>query len=146
MAAHYNPLKLCRFLALLTGIALLLIFSASQCRADDISIICHPDIAETALSKSDVKNIFLGKKINHYTKFNIDIPRGYTVKHLPESINIENDLFFINAEIKQIGNQLKYILNVKTNSSFIHREMFNLWNRSLTELKAFYQDQIILKK
>ena len=90
-------------------------------------------------------DIDFGEHINRRTRIEFQIPEGYKVAHLPESLDIPGDdfSFRINYELK--GDKIVYNKALKIAEGVVSRRQFNSWNNAIKALTMSYADQIVLQ-
>ena len=74
------------------------------------------------------------------------IPMNYKVDFLPENINIDNDefTFNLNYNFNSDTQTISYTKKMILKNGSISRSNFEVWNKTIKELKKFYNEQIIL--
>ncbi|MDF1697247.1 MAG: transglutaminase domain-containing protein [Saprospiraceae bacterium] len=82
--------------------------------------------------------------LNNHTVLNI--PTGYEVDYLPESVVIDNELCELKLSYKVDGDKINYIKEIGIKKKMIPVDYFEKWNGWMEQLKTFYSDQIIFKK
>jgi hypothetical protein len=80
------------------------------------------------------------------SQIQLEVPSGYSVKYLPESLDIQNDEFNLKISFTQEGNQIKYDKEINFPSIKISKTNFDQWNKAVKALKDIYNDQIILER
>jgi len=90
-------------------------------------------------------DIDFGEHINRRTRIEFQIPEGYKVAHLPESLDIPGDdfSFRINYELK--GDKIVYNKALKIADGVVSRGQFDSWNNAIKALTRSYADQIVLQ-
>jgi len=73
------------------------------------------------------------------------LPDNLQVDHLPESINIKNELLDAQIGFQLEGNTIKYNKSIKVLKSILKNKEFENWNVAIKKLNKFYGDQLILK-
>lgn len=74
------------------------------------------------------------------------IPAGYTLEHLPESLHKENEFYLMSFEMKDEGEKVHMRKHIKVKKGFIPRSYFSSWNEDLSLARKFYDDRLIISK
>lgn len=80
------------------------------------------------------------------TKIALQIPSGYTVGELPQTVSISNKLLDIQVTYKAAGDQITYTKSIDFKQRRIPTDQFDLWNSAFMELKENLNQQITLVK
>jgi hypothetical protein len=91
-------------------------------------------------------DIDFGEKINKKTSIELQIPNGYSVSVLPESINVSDPEFSFDIQYKVAGNKILYTKELNITEGVIKKQSFKRWNDAVKKLGAAYENQIVLKK
>jgi hypothetical protein len=97
-------------------------------------------IEETRQSDVD-----FGERIYKKTSVELQIPKGYTVAHLPEQITVNEPEFSFNIHYKVAGNNIVYTKELKIPEGIINKDAFPRWNKAVKRLGEAYENQIVLK-
>lgn len=95
-----------------------------------------------------ILDIDFGQKAYLNSSVNCKIPIDYKIDFLPENINIDTDEFSFNLNYS-FNNETKTISYTKKmiiKNGVISSSNFELWNKTIKNLKKFYSEQIILIK
>ena len=78
------------------------------------------------------------------SQYELDIPQNYSVQYLPKNFSLDND--FIKADIVYEVKNNKIILNLrlKQKKLLLNKPDFELWNKTIKDLKNNYADTLIL--
>jgi len=78
------------------------------------------------------------------SQYELDIPQNYSVQYLPKNFSLDND--FIKADIVYEVKNNKIILNLrlKQKKLLLDKSDFELWNKTIKDLKNNYADTLIL--
>lgn len=78
------------------------------------------------------------------SQYELDIPENHTVKYLPKNFSLDND--FIKADFVYEVKNNKILLNsqLKQKKLVLDKADFELWNKSIKDLKNNYTDTLIL--
>lgn len=90
-------------------------------------------------------DIDFGERIYKKTSVELQIPKGFTVAHLPEQIEIAEPEFSFNIQYKLSGDNIIYTKELKIPEGIINKSAFPRWNKAVKELEQAYENQIILK-
>lgn len=76
----------------------------------------------------------------------LEIPEGYTLKHIPDNVKYESEVVDFYVQYKQIGN--KVIMTLKLNLKYLYLtpDQFSLWNNYTQFKKKAINESIILIK
>lgn len=78
-------------------------------------------------------------------QINLTLPENLQVEHLPEAVNIKNELLDAQIQYQLEGNTVKYNKSIKVLKSILKNNQFDSWNTAIKKLNKFYGDQLILK-
>lgn len=78
------------------------------------------------------------------SEINLEIPEGYTIEHLPEAIDEENEDFKIHLSYNLNNNILEYKKLFIIKNAKIKKATFEHWNKTIERLKSTYNEQLIL--
>ena len=84
------------------------------------------------------------KAFNYHTIF--EIPKGYVVDYLPESIKVSNDLIEGTISYKLSDNKIIYSHNIKINYILLNKEQQEKVNELIKKIEKNYKEIIVLKK
>ena len=76
----------------------------------------------------------------------VEIPAGYGVNQLPESLNEEHGSFSASISYRKEGNTLYYTKEILIKESVLKSEDFEAWNQFVGNIKSKYEEQIVLTK
>jgi transglutaminase-like putative cysteine protease len=78
------------------------------------------------------------------TQYELDIPQNCTVKYLPKNFNLDND--YVKADIiyEVKNNKIFLNLRLKQKKLLLDKPDFELWNKTIKDLKNNYTDTLIL--
>ncbi|PHS65854.1 MAG: hypothetical protein COB12_06410 [Flavobacterium sp.] len=89
--------------------------------------------------------LFFYKK--HKTSIiNLEIPEGYKIQKTPEAIHIDSKNFKIDISFTQNGSILTYSKTFIIKNAILEKVDFLLWNDIISQVKAIYNEQLILTK
>ncbi len=83
-------------------------------------------------------------QLNREVSIQFNYPANYSIQHLPDPILISNDVFTIQADFKNTGQQITYSKRILINNGIIPIEKSDEWNAAIKQLGTFYEDSIIL--
>lgn len=75
----------------------------------------------------------------------LSIDDNLTCTYIPEAFKVKNNLFNINMNYSIKGNEILLSKKIQVLQSIIYPENFKVWNQTVSGLKKFYNDQVILK-
>ncbi|MDI1232819.1 MAG: transglutaminase-like domain-containing protein [bacterium] len=84
-----------------------------------------------------------GSKVNIRKQITLNLGKEIA-SNLPQPVNIDNDYYNFNLEIKQIGTTLKYTCILITKQDYIPASMFKTFNADSKKLSDFYNTYIEL--
>jgi hypothetical protein len=91
-------------------------------------------------------DVDFGEKVNKKTSIELQIPKGYTVSMLPESVTVNEPEFFFSLNYKLAGNKIVYTKELSIPEGIIKKQSFQKWNDAIKKLVKAYENQIVLKK
>ena len=74
------------------------------------------------------------------------MPEGYQVTHMPANVTRSHTDFSFEVKFNVQGNEVVYENIITIPKGLIRKSSFKDWNASIKELKAIYNDPIILSK
>lgn len=93
------------------------------------------------------KNDFeFSHKENYESLLTLEIPVGYKVTKLPESVSIQKPDYSINISYEQIGNEIRYKKNFEFKNGMVKASDFKEWNVFIEKMNKIYNEQITLTK
>lgn len=78
--------------------------------------------------------------------YRLEIPENYIVKSYPKNDLIDNEIMKISVEFKNENNYLNLNYKIQLKKSIIEKKDFELWHKSIEQLKSNYSESIILSK
>jgi len=95
-----------------------------------------------------INDLNFGYKLNQEKKQTINLPSNLKVDYIPEQIEFINEEFTLIVKVlhQPENNQLLYTRKLIINNGSISPKNIEQWNNSISKLKEFYSDQIILIK
>ncbi|MEW5675129.1 transglutaminase-like domain-containing protein [Flavobacterium enshiense] len=85
-------------------------------------------------------------KENYNAVIKLEIPAGYKVTKLPESLSATTENYNVTIECKQIANQIVYSKHFEFKNGLIKATDFTDWNSLLEKINKIYNEQITLTK
>lgn len=85
-------------------------------------------------------------KENYEALLKLEIPAGYKVTKLPQSINIQKPEYNINVTYEQVGNEILYKKKFEFKKGLVKATDFNEWNAFMDKLNKVYNEQVTLTK
>jgi transglutaminase-like putative cysteine protease len=90
-------------------------------------------------------DVDFGERIYKKTSVELQIPKGFTVAHLPEQIVVSEPEFSFNIQYKLAGNNIVYTKELRIPEGIINKSAFPRWNKAVKKLAQAYENQITLK-
>jgi hypothetical protein len=91
-------------------------------------------------------NIDFGEKIYKKINVELEVPQGFTVGSLPESLEIRNPEFSFVIDYKVKDNKVCLNKEIIIEKGIIKKENFSIWNEAIKKLTKAYENQVTLKK
>jgi hypothetical protein len=85
-------------------------------------------------------------RINYDVNDTLIIPDGYSIKHLPDNLNINTPDYSFKVQTNVIADKIIYHKEIKVLNEIIRKKDFKNWNSAIKQLKNIYEDQVILNK
>ena len=86
------------------------------------------------------------KKVHINRVITLKVPENIKVDYMPEPVNIDNDefKFDINYTYDEASRTITYDKTIIIKTGLISTQNFDLWNKSIKDLKTIYNDQVVL--
>lgn len=78
--------------------------------------------------------------------YELEIPENYVLKSFPKNDLIDNELMKISVDFKQTKNSIQLNYKIQLKKNVIESKDFDLWHKSIEQLKSNYNESIILSK
>jgi hypothetical protein len=78
------------------------------------------------------------------SQYELDIPQNCTVKYLPKNFNLDNDYVKVDIIYEVKNNKIFLNLRLKQKKLLLDKPDFELWNKTIKDLKSDYTDTLIL--
>ena len=78
------------------------------------------------------------------SQYELDIPKNYTVKYLPKNFSLDNDYLKADIVYEIKNNKIFLNLRLKQKKLLLDKPDFELWNKTIKDLKNNYADTLIL--
>jgi hypothetical protein len=98
------------------------------------------------IKDSRQSDVDFGERIHKKTSIELAIPKGYTVSHLPEKIDVNDPEFSFSMNYTQSGDKIIYTKELNIPDGIIKKKSFDRWNAAVKKLAQGYENQVILKK
>ncbi|ESU26993.1 hypothetical protein FLJC2902T_23340 [Flavobacterium limnosediminis JC2902] len=85
-------------------------------------------------------------KENYEALFTLEIPAGYKVTKLPESVSIQKPDYNITISYEQVGNEILYKKKFEFKKGLVKASDFTEWNTFIEKMNKIYNEQITLTK
>jgi hypothetical protein len=76
--------------------------------------------------------------------YELDIPQNYTVKYLPKNFSVDNDYIKADFVYEVKNNKILLHSQLKQKKLLLDKADFELWNKTIKDLKNNYADTLIL--
>lgn len=106
----------------------------------------HKRFKYIKIPKDRMSDLTLGRKSYDTDTVIYEIPEGYKVNSLPKPVKISHEKYDFSFEIKEQAGELISVCTIVIKDFIIQSADFVAWNEAIDQVKAFYDDQIILKK
>jgi hypothetical protein len=97
------------------------------------------------IKESRQSDIDFGERIHKRTRVELQIPKGFTVSHVPEKMEINDPEFSFVILYKVSGDKIIYTKELQIPDGIINKKAFPRWNDAVKLLAKAYENQIILK-
>jgi hypothetical protein len=97
------------------------------------------------LEKDRTLSYEVDELILNNTNVTFEVPLNKVAKQLPENFKLDNELIRFESSYTNLGNQIKVVNKCQLKKLMIHKPDFELWNKSINELKKQYNEVIVLK-
>lgn len=101
---------------------------------------------DLSIEDDRVTDYYFHRKLKSVTRKKFHLPEGYQVTHMPASMTRSHPDFSFEVKFNVQGNELVYENIITIPKGIIKKSSFKDWNASIKELKAVYNDPIILSK
>jgi hypothetical protein len=91
-------------------------------------------------------DVDFGEKVYKKTSIELQIPSGYKVSVLPESVQVNDPEFSFNIQYTSNGATIVYTKELIIPEGVIKKQSFLRWNDAVKKLAQAYENQIVLKK
>lgn len=78
------------------------------------------------------------------SQYELDIPQNHSVKYLPKNFSLDNDYLKVDFVYEVKNNKILLHSQLKQKKLLLDKADFELWNKSIKELKNNYTDTLIL--
>lgn len=111
-----------------------------------IDLDFYKNFKNLKIPSNRLSSLNLQEKILRKVKIELQLPKGYKIKHLPANLSEIHPDFAFTVNFKNTGKQLIYTKELSVKNGIIKKADFNAWNKAVDALKKTYNDQIILVK
>ncbi len=98
------------------------------------------------VKRKRISDIDVGYKVNESHTYSLEIPQGWTVATLPDSVLFDNEDFKINLFYTQEKGRVVLHSNLVIHDGFIRGENRFVWEEAVLAMDEFYQRFITFKK
>jgi transglutaminase-like putative cysteine protease len=100
---------------------------------------------EKVIIEKDRVSKFEFEHLNYVnSRYELEIPQNYTVKYMPKNFSIDNDYIKADFVYEQKNNKIILHSQLKQKKLMLDKPDFELWNKTIKELKNNYTDTLIL--
>lgn len=100
---------------------------------------------EKMILEKDRSSKFEFEHLNYInSQYEMDIPQNCTVKYLPKNFSLDNDYLKADFVYELKNNKILLHSQLKQKKLMLDKPDFELWNKSIKELKSNYTDTLIL--
>ena len=100
---------------------------------------------EKVIMEKDRSAQFEFEHLNYInSQYELDIPQNYTVKYLPKNFSLDNDYIKADIVYEVKNNKIFLNLRLKQMKLLLDKPDFELWNKTIKDLKNNYADTLIL--
>lgn len=78
------------------------------------------------------------------SQYELEIPQNYTVKYMPKNFSLDNDYLKVDFVYEVKNNKILLHSQLKQKKLLLDKTDFELWNKSIKDLKNNYTDTLIL--
>jgi transglutaminase-like putative cysteine protease len=78
------------------------------------------------------------------SQYELEIPKNYTVKYLPKNFSLDNNYIKVDFVYEVKNNKIFLTLHLKQKKLLLNKADFELWNKTIKDLKNNYSDTLIL--
>lgn len=93
-----------------------------------------------------ITDYYFNRKVKTKTTKRFRVPTGYTVSHLPGSMNKVFDDFSFLITYRLVDNEVHYTNEITVREGIVKKDRFATWNDCIKQLKEIYSDQIVITK
>ena len=93
-----------------------------------------------------LKDYWFSFKTNTQLEVQLTLPASYTVTALPAALLVKNNDYEFTADFTKQPGKLIYTKKILIKNPKLSKSKFEQWNTDIEKLKAFYNQQIVLKK
>lgn len=85
-------------------------------------------------------------KYHKVCTYHFTIPDGYSVASLPKGFTAETEDYNITVKVEHTGNTVKITRSIIIPNAIIHKENQAKWNEHQAQLRAYYDNYLVLQK
>lgn len=115
---------------------------------DEMYVIVDMDkeLADYEFDSTRVNDYEFNHKMTIETKTIVDIPTGYKVDYLPDSVVKKYDNYSFELSYKMEGDKIIYNKRIVIANAIISKKDFTTWNACVKAVRRFYHDPVIFVK
>lgn len=100
---------------------------------------------EKVILEKDRSSQFEFEHLNYInSRYEMEIPTNCTVKYLPKNFSLDNNYIKADFVYEVINNKIILTVQLKQKKLMLDKSDFELWNKTIKELKNNYSDTLIL--
>jgi transglutaminase-like putative cysteine protease len=100
---------------------------------------------ETVIIEKDRSSQFEFEHLNYInSQYELEIPKNSTVKYLPKNFSLDNNYIKADFVYEVKNNKIFLTLQLKQKKLLLNKADFELWNKTIKDLKNNYSDTLIL--
>lgn len=100
---------------------------------------------EKVIVEKDRSSQFEFEHLNYInSQYEMEIPTNCTVKYLPKNFSLDNNYIKADFVYEEINNKIILTVQLKQKKLMLDKPDFELWNKTIKELKNNYSDTLIL--
>src|SRR5690606_18139158 len=111
-----------------------------------ISLEYETELEKLEFGKSRKKDYCFDNKFHLTRRYEVGIPEGYQIKHLPSGFTFSNENFSVKINYERVNNSIIYYKEISIDNPVIKVEKFDEWDKISLHLNKVFEDHIILSK
>lgn len=111
-----------------------------------LNLFLEKPLEKLILEKNRKSPLEFDHLIKQVREYEIEIPADKQIKFLPKEVSIDNNLIKFSTKYQISDNKIIFNLDIETKKLLIFKNEFSLWNETISKLKSFYNETLILTK